>query len=122
MSLSLQDKLFKEAVFNHIANLPTIFTGFAFYNPGAATATVLIEAIGTDGTVVATKTLILAPGERIARTLMDPDMWPGFPVQSGGYIRIQSDQPIAGQQLFGDTTLRYMAAIPPTTRVEPMFD
>jgi Leucine-rich repeat (LRR) protein len=122
MSLPLQDKLFKEAVFNHIANLPTIFTGFAFYNPGDATATVLIEAIGTDGTKVAEKTLILDPGERIARTLMDSDMWPTFENQSGGYIKIQSDQPIAGQQLFGDTTLRYMAAIPPTTRAEAMFD
>jgi hypothetical protein len=83
---------------------------------------VLIEAVGTDGTVVATKTLILDPGERIARTLMDPAIWPEFPIQSGGYIKIQSDQPIAGQQLFGDTTLRYMAAIPPTTRAEAMFD
>ena len=122
MSLPLQDKLFKEAVFNHIANLPSIFTGFAFYNPGDVTATVLIEAIGTDGTVVATKTLILDPGERIARTLTDPDMWSEFPIQSGGYIKIQSDQPIAGQQLFGDRSLRNMAAIPPTTRVEAMFD
>ncbi len=82
----------------------------------------LIEAIGIDGSKVAVKTLILGPGERIARTLMDPDIWPEFPPQSGGYIKIQSDQPIAGQQLFGDTALRYMAAIPPTTRVEPMFD
>jgi len=122
MSLSLQGTLFQEAVFNHISNLPTVFTGFAFYNPGDATATVLIEAFGTDGVKEAEKTLILAPGERIARTLTDPDIWPGFGEQSGGYIRIQSDQPIAGQQLFGDRALRYMAAIPPTTRVEGMFD
>ncbi|MFH1965065.1 MAG: hypothetical protein ABIJ42_05930, partial [Acidobacteriota bacterium] len=122
MSLSLQGTLFQEAVFNHISNLPTVFTGFAFYNPGDATATVLIEAFGTDGVKAAEKTLILGPGERIARTLTDADIWPGFGEQSGGYIRIQSDQPIAGQQLFGDRALRYMAAIPPTTRVEGMFD
>jgi Leucine-rich repeat (LRR) protein len=122
MSLPLQTELFQEAVFNHITNLPTVFTGFAFFNPGDETATVLIEAIGTDGLKVAEKTLVLAPGERIARTLTDPDIWPGFPTQSGGYIKIQSDKPIAGQQLFGDRSLRYMAAIPPTTRVEAMFD
>ena len=122
MSLPLQTELFKEAVFNHIANLPTVFTGFAFFNPGDETATVLIEAIGTDGLKVAEKTLVLGPGERIARTLTDPDVWPGFPTQSGGYIKIQSDKPIAGQQLFGDRSLRYMAAIPPTTRLEPMFE
>ena len=120
-SLPLQDRLFKEAVFNHISNLPTVFTGFAFYNPGNATASVLIEAIGTDGNKVAEKTLILDPGERIARTLTDPDIWPAFGYQSGGYIKIQSTQHIAGQQLFGDRALRYMAAIPPTTRVELMF-
>lgn len=122
MSLPLQTELFQEAVFNHIANLPTIFTGFAFFNPGDETATVLIEAIGTNGTKVAEKILILEPGERIARTLNDPDVWPAFPTQSGGYIKIQSDQPIAGQQLFGDRSLRYMAAIPPTTRLEEMFE
>ncbi len=122
MSLPLQSELFQEAVFNHIANLPTVFTGFAFFNPGEETATVLIEAIGTDGFKVADKTLVLGPGERIARTLNDPDIWPTFPTQSGGYIKIQSDQPIAGQQLFGDRSLRYMAAIPPTTRQEAMFD
>ncbi len=122
MSLPLQERLFTEAVFNHIANLPTVFTGFAFFNPGDETASVLIEAIGTDGKKVEEKTIVLGPGERIARTLTDPDVWPGFPPQSGGYIKIQSDQPIAGQQLFGDKSLRYMAAIPPTTRIEPMFD
>ena len=122
MSLPLQDRLFTEAVFNHISNLPTVFTGFAFYNPGDQTANVLIEAFGTDGTKVAEKTLVLDPGERIARTLNDPDIWPTFPTQSGGYIRIRSTQPIAGQQLFGDRALRYMAAIPPTTRLEGMFD
>ena len=121
MSLQLQERLFREAVFNHIANLPTVFTGFAFYNPGDETATLLIEVFGTEGDKVAKKTLILDRGKRIARTLTDTDIWPAFPTQSGGYIRIQSDQPIAGQQLFGDRALRYMAAIPPTTRVEPMF-
>ena len=122
MSLPLQDRLFTEAVFNHIANLPTVFTGFAFFNPGEETASVLVEAIGTDGKKVEEKTIVLGPGERIARTLTDPDVWPDFPIQSGGYIKIRSDQPIAGQQLFGDKSLRYMAAIPPTTRIEPMFD
>ncbi len=123
MSLPLQDRLFQEAVFNHISNLPSVFTGLAFYNPGNATANVLIEAFGIDNEgKIAEKTLVLGPGERIARTLMDQDMWPEFPTQSGGYIKIQSDQPIAGQQLFGDTALRYMAAIPPTTRAEAMFD
>ena len=122
MALPLQEKLFQEAVFNHISNLPTVFTGFAFYNPGDQAANVMVEAFGIDGEKVAGKTLLLEPGERISRTLNDPDIWPSFPVQSGGYIRIQSDQPIAGQQLFGDRSLRYMAAVPPTTRVENMFE
>ncbi len=122
MALPLQKKLFTEAVFNHIANLPSVFTGFAFYNPGDEYVLIFLEAFGTNGQKVAEKTLILDPGERISRTLTDPDMWPDFPTQSGGYIKIQSSHPIAGQQLFGDRSLRYMAAIPPTTRLEAMFD
>ena len=123
MSLPLQSELFQEAVFNHISSLPTVFTGFAFFNPGEETATVLIEAFNAEeGDKVAEKTLVLGPGERIARILTDPDIWPDFEDQSGGFIRIQSDQPIAGQQLFGDRDLRYMAAVPPTTSAEAMFD
>ena len=122
MSLPLQHQLFQEAVFNHISNLATVFTGFAFFNPGEEIAEVTIEAFGVDGEVEAEKMLALGPGERIARMLTDPDIWPDFPEQSGGYIRIRSTQPIAGQQLFGDRSLRYMAAIPPTTRGEGMLD
>jgi len=122
MSLPLQEKLFTEAVFNHISNLPSVFTGFAFFNPGEESAEITLEAIGTNGDIVAVKNLILGPGERIARTLRDPDVWPDFPFQSGGYMKILSTRPIAGQQLFGDKSLRYMAAVPPTTRIEPMFN
>lgn len=122
MSLPLQHELFQEAVFNHISNISTVFTGFAFFNPGDEAAEVTIEAIGVDGELVAEIILALGPGERVARTLTDPDIWPDFPMQSGGYIRIRSDQPIAGQQLFGDRSLRYMAAIPPTTKVEDILD
>jgi len=114
MSLPLQAELFTDAVFNHISNLATVFTGFAFFNPGEQTSEVTIEAIGINGETVAGKTITLNPGERIARILTDPDIWPDFPEQSGGYIKIRSSQPIAGQQLFGDRSLRYMAAIPPT--------
>jgi fibronectin type III domain protein/Leucine Rich Repeat (LRR) protein len=122
MSLPLQTELFQEAVFNHISSLPTVFTGFAFFNPGEEIAEVIIEAFDPDGDTVAEKTLSLGPGERIARILTDHDIWPGFKDQSGGYIRIQSTAPIAGQQLFGDRDLRYMAAVPPTTRAEAMFN
>ncbi len=122
MSLPLQDELFQEAVFNHISNLPTVFTGFAFFNPGNENSEVQIEAFGTDGDKVAEKTLIIGPGERIARTLNDPGIWPEFIEMSGGYIKIRSTRPIAGQQLFGNRSLHYMAAVPPTTRMEPMFD
>ena len=122
MSLPLQDELFQEAVFNHISNLPTVFTGFAFFKPGNENAELQIEAFGTDGDKVAEKTLIIGPGERIARILNDPDIWPEFIEMSGGYIKIRSTRPIAGQQLFGNRSLHYMAAVPPTTRMEPMFD
>lgn len=122
LAMPMQTRLFKEAVFNHVANLPVIFTGIALFNPGDGTADIDIIVYGIDGFQVATKSITLGPGQRISRTLTDQDMWPALPVQSGGYIKIQSTQPIVGQQLFGDVDLRYMAAIPPTTRIEPMFE
>ncbi len=121
MCLPLQTRLFQDAVFNHISNLPTVYTGFAFFNPGEEKAFVVIEAIDTNGKKVAEKTLILNSGERIARTLTDQDIWPDFKEQSGGYIKIRSSQPIAGQQLFGDRSLRYMAAIPATVKADNLI-
>jgi Leucine-rich repeat (LRR) protein len=125
LAMPLQTRLFKEAVFNHVANLPVLFTGIALFNPGEETASIDITVYGTEanqGEVVAVKNIQLGPGQRLSRTLTDADMWPALEPQSGGYIKIQSSRPIVGQQLFGDVDLRYMAAIPPTTRVEPMFN
>ncbi len=128
LAMPLQTRLFTEAVFNHVASFPEtagfpgIFTGIALFNPGGATADIDIIVYGMEGSQVATKNIQLGPGQRISRTLTDADMWPGLEPQSGGYIKIRSTQPIVGQQLFGDADLRYMAAIPPTTRIEPMFD
>ena len=123
LALPLQIRTFREAVFNHVANLPgLLFTGLALFNPGGETADITITVYGTNGLPAAETSLELDPRERISRTLTDPGMWPGLPPQSGGYIKIISTQPIVGQQLFGDTNLRYMAAIPPTTRLEPIFE
>jgi hypothetical protein len=127
LAMPLQTRMFTEAVFNHVASFPStsgfpgIFTGIALFNPGDTTSDIDITVYGTAGNIVASKEMQLGPGQRISRTLTDPDMWPEFPIQSGGYIKIQSTLPIVGQQLFGDADLRYMAAIPPTTRMEPMF-
>ena len=128
LAMPLQTRLFTEAVFNHVASFPTtasfpgIFTGIALFNPGDTVSDIDITVYGTSGDIVASKELQLGPGQRISRTLTDPDMWPNLPIQSGGYIKIESTRPLVGQQLFGDADLRYMAAIPPTTRIEPMFD
>ncbi len=128
LALPLQTRLFTEAIFNHVASFPKsgdfpgVFTGIALFNPGETTADIDLIVYGLEGSQVATKNIQLGPGQRISRTLTDDEMWPDLEPQSGGYIKIQSTQPIVGQQLFGDIDLRYMAAIPPTTRIEPMFE
>lgn len=123
LALPLQTTSFKEAVFNHVANIPgVLFTGIALYNPGIESADVEITVYGIEGDPIAEAEFRLDPGERLSRTLTDPDMWPSLPVQSGGYIKIISSKPVIGQQLFGDADLRYMAAIPPTIRLEPIFE
>lgn len=120
-AMPLQTRPVTEAVFNHIANSDEIYTGLAFFNPTEEEAQITIVAKRGNGTISGTKQLLLGPGERISRTLNDPDMLPGTASQLDGFISISSTQPIICQQLFGSTDLRYLAAVPPSTSYTAMF-
>lgn len=120
-AMPLQTRPVTEAVFNHIANSDEIYTGLAFFNSGGETAEITIVAKKGDGTEAGTKQITLGPGQRISRTLKDPDMLPGTASQLDGFISIISTQPIICQQLFGGTDLQFLAAVPPSTSYTGMF-
>jgi len=54
--------------------------------------------------------LELAAGQKIARLLSE--LFPDLEDQSGGFIRIRSNGPISGVEIFGDRSLGSMAALP----------
>lgn len=67
---------------------------------------------GADGTPTGTR-LIALPGDgRVSSTL--EDLMPASAGQTGGYVLVDSSQPIVAQQLFGNLTLDFLSAVPPT--------
>ncbi len=120
-ALPLQTQLFRNAIHSQVSNGvdPTnralnSFTGLALFNPQSqATATVTIRVYNRLGALVGEKTLQLAPRSRISDVLASPNMVPESAGLVGGYIRLISNQPIVGQQLFGNSTLDYLSAVPP---------
>jgi Leucine-rich repeat (LRR) protein len=121
-AMPLQTLPVMEAVFNHIANSNEIYTGLAFFNPGQEETQIIVLAKRGDGTIAGIKEITLGPGERISRTLKDPDMLPETASLLNGFISIVSTQPIFCQQLYGGTDLQFLAAVPPTTSGGSMFE
>jgi hypothetical protein len=120
-ALPLQTQLFRNAIHSQVSNGvdPTnrslnSFTGLALFNPQSqATATVTIRVYNRLGLLVGERTLQLDPRSRISDVLASPNLVPESAGLVGGYIRLISSQPIVGQQLFGNSTLDYLSAVPP---------
>ncbi len=110
-ALRLQDLTFSDAVFSQVANVPGFFTGLALFNPGATAASVTIEVVRSDGESTGLRQIELPGGHRLAQTV--DQLVPESAGQAGGYIRIRSTQPIVAQQLFGDSGLSLLSAVPP---------
>ncbi len=97
-----------EIVFPHVANESGFFTGIAIAAGGSG-AEVTIEVFDTAGTQSGSGSVSVPANGHIARLL--DQFIPGFGNQSGGYIRLTSDQPIAAWEIYG--TAAAMASGPP---------
>ena len=95
-------------VFPHVANENGFFTGIAIAAWGAA-AEVTIEVFDASGTQSGSGVVSVPENGHIARLLSE--FIPGFGDQSGGYIRLTSDQPVAAWEIYGTATA--MASGPP---------
>jgi len=111
-ALPMQTEPVRKAAFNQVANALGYYTGIALFNPGSSPTIVTIEVYSQDGTKVGQGQKTLGPNERISRLL--PELVPQSAGQIGGYVIIQSTQPIISQQLFGDGRLQMLSAVPPT--------
>lgn len=86
-------------------------TGVALLNPTSNTATIKITVRKTDGTVAGVReNLTLGPGKRLSRLLAE--LVREVKNQAGGYIVVESTQPLFGFELFGDWQLNKLAAVP----------
>jgi hypothetical protein len=115
-AMPLQNRLLTRGTFSQVAQLPGFYTGLAFYNPGGATANITVEAFRADGvrSGVTQPPITLAAGRRISK-LLNEYLGSGFQ-QAGGYILVQSDQPLIAQQLFGSVTV--LSAVPPGVQLQ----
>jgi hypothetical protein len=111
-ALPLIYRLKNSALYSHVASNDTYFTGVAVLNPGAEDANVVIDIIGADGGFIDRRIFWLPAKQKKARLLTEY-----FPSligkdQSSGYIRLESDKPIASFSLFGTNSLSVLSAIP----------
>lgn len=111
-ALPLQIRLVSRALFSHVANIPgEFYTGLAIHNPGSRSASVRIDVHRSDGGLAGSQVVEMLPGHRLSQTLTE---WvPGVDGVIGGYVRIESSEPLVLQQLFGDFLQTHLAAVPP---------
>ncbi|MFB3902616.1 MAG: PKD domain-containing protein [Acidobacteriota bacterium] len=112
-AMPLQGVLARKALFSQVANIPdSFFTGMALHNPQGRTAEVAIKVWTADGTEIGSGDVVLAPGTRISNLLTE--LVPSSAGATGGYVTVESTEPVVLQQLYGDCGQTLMAAVPPT--------
>jgi hypothetical protein len=111
-AMPLQGRLFKQAVFNHVASDKNYFTGLALFVPGEDDAAIQIEVYDNTGKLTGQTQLTLQGGHRISKLISE--LIPEVKGQVGGFIQVTSDQDLVAQQLFASTKLSFLSAVPPT--------
>jgi hypothetical protein len=112
-SAPLQWRKFSQAAFNHVANAANFFTGIALLNPNQQTVSVTLDVYAESGTKTGSTAspIVLGPGQRISRLLTE--LVPATAGQMRGFVMLRATQPIVGQQLFGDSGMSFLSAVPP---------
>ena len=97
-------------VYSHTAQNLGYYTGIAFLNTGTTTANVTMQVFTKDGTSVGSTSLVIPPNQKIAKLLRE---WVAASAgQVGGYVQVQSDQPVISFALFGTDDGKVLSAIP----------
>ena len=98
----------RDILFPHVAHGNGFFTGIAMA-AGASETTVTIEVFPASGGMPKSGTIVVGSNGQIARLVSE--LVPEVSDQSGGYIRLTSDQPIWAWEIYG--TDLAMASGPP---------
>ncbi|HSR67411.1 MAG TPA: hypothetical protein VLU25_05670 [Acidobacteriota bacterium] len=99
-----------QVLFQHVAQTEGIFHGLAILNPdGGDQAEVVLTAFDPTAQETAQKQIQLASGERLLGLLNQEVFFGSSFSQNGGYLLVQSDQPLVVFTIFGGAA--YLAAI-----------
>ena len=89
-SFLLQGPPMASFVFSHVVQRFGISTRLVLLNPGPATANVQVEIYRSDGSLLDSLSLSIAPSQRESQLLKE--LFPGLPDLIGGTIQVSSDQ------------------------------
>ena len=109
-SILLQGPPMESFVFSHVVQGFGISTSLILLNPGPATANVQVEVHRSDGSLLGSLSLSIAPSQRESRLLKE--LFPNLPDLVGGTIQVSSDQGLIGLELFFADNLDFLASVP----------
>jgi hypothetical protein len=100
-----------DCVYSDVAQGAGYFTGLAVENSGATIAQYTVMVYSQAGDLVGTYTSQLNPNASFSELVSE--LVPASAGQTGGYIRITSDQPLTSFAMFGSSDMRSLSAISP---------
>ena len=119
-ALPFLDGRFVSQMFAHLVSTPAVFSGLALDNPSGQGADVKLTAFRADGREAGSVDLPLLPWARYSGLVRElfPSLWD----QVGGYLRVESTEPVIAYQFIGATDLAFLAAVPPVRGVPPALE
>ncbi len=109
-SFLLQGSPMETFVFSHVVQRFGISTRLILLNPGPTAANVQVEVYRSDGLLLDSLSLSIAPSQRESRLLKE--LFPRLPDLIGGSIQISSDQGLVGLELFFASNPHFLASVP----------
>ena len=116
-ALPFQSGGFVSQMFAHVVSTPAMFSGLALDNPSAREADVKVTAFQPEGRETGSFDLLLNPWDRYSGLVTE--LIPDLQDQVGGYIRVESTEPVIAYQLIGAADLAFLAAVPPVRKIPP---
>lgn len=118
--LTLSDDAATELIYPHIANTAADWwTGLAVVNNQTSDANVTIQAMDNSGMVVADEIKTLPAGGKLIDFVSGSNRGTGLIAdgipETTSWLRITSDQPVSGYELFSDSQLRLFAGLQAST-------
>lgn len=111
-TLPLVNELQDRVVFEHVISDDLYYTELAIANPGTAGAAVILDLFNAQGKFVDTATVAVRAGGQTNCTLEEVFKSLQGSSQTGGYVILSSDTPVAALSLFGTRNGTVLSAMP----------